>query len=165
MKDTQMESNDYIDLSLFASALRGDERGVNNRQTGRQWICTQVLLENMKMEEKKEITQQMEGVKLLRVIDKTLLRPRALCTVQKNVHVAAVVAHAAEQTVFLVDQLPGMIELDDATVVEDQDLVVVDDCLQTMGDCDDCAVAQFAEGFLDLGVCGVVDGGGCFVHH
>lgn len=58
-----------------------------------------------------------------------------------------------------------MVVLDNAAVVKDKDFVVVDDGLQSVCDCDDCAVAQFAEGLLDLGVGGVVDGCGCFIHH
>lgn len=58
-----------------------------------------------------------------------------------------------------------MIVLDDAAVVEDKNFVVIDDGLQTVCNCDDCAVAQFAESLLDLGVGGIIDGCGCFVHH
>lgn len=99
------------------------------------------------------------------VVDQALLRPGTLRPVKENVHITAVLAHAPEQATFAVDQVPGVLEFDDAPVVEDQDLVVVDNGLQAVRNRDDCAIVQFAQGLLDLGIGGVVDGGGGFVHH
>ena len=55
----------------------------------------------------------------LGVINQTLLNPGTLRSIEQHIHVAAVIAHAAEQAVFTVDQSPGVIELDDAAVVKD----------------------------------------------
>lgn len=101
----------------------------------------------------------------LGIIDKTLRGPGTLRAIQKNLHVPAVVAHAAEQAVFAVNQGPRVIELDDTAVVEDQDLVVIDDCLQAVGNGNDRAVAQLTQGLLNLGIGCIIDRGSSLVHH
>ena len=71
--------------------------------------------------------------------------------------------HAAEDASLLRDQIVWIAELDHRALVQDENLVVVDDGLQTMRDGDGC-VLDLADRLLDLGVGGVVDGCRSFVH-
>lgn len=65
----------------------------------------------------------------LGIVNQTALDPGALGSLHENVHVPTVIAHAAEETVLAIDQGPRMVELDDPAMIENQDLVVVNDCL------------------------------------
>ena len=81
----------------------------------------------------------------------------------EDFQVAAHLAHAMEHAIGLADEVERIAELDDLALVQDEDLVVVDDGLQAM--CDgEGSVFDLADGVLDPGVGGVVDGGSGFIH-
>lgn len=87
---------------------------------------------------------------LLGRLGKTLQLPRGL-------------AHAPEAAALLGDQGMRVAELDDLALVQHQDLVVVDDGLQTVRNGDGGVLNQ-ADRLLDLAVCRVVNRGCGFVH-
>lgn len=107
--------------------------------------------------EKEKIKKPLEPKQSSRVINKSLLRPSPFRPIKQNLHITTVITHTAESAIILVNESPRMIELDNAAVVKDQNLIVIDDSLQTMGDGDDSAAVELAERFLDFGIGGVVD--------
>ena len=64
---------------------------------------------------------------------------RLFSHLEQNLKVAGFLTHTPEDPVFLLDQIPWCIELCYFAFFQDEYFVVVYDCLQTMGDCDNCA--------------------------
>lgn len=95
-------------------------------------------------------------VVLININELMLSLPGFLSSLGQQFVFPARVTHAPEAAVLFLHQLPGVCVFYHGALVQDQHLVVVANCLETMGDGDDGA-SELADCVLDLAVCGVVD--------
>lgn len=78
------------------------------------------------------------------------LAPRLVGFRLEGFQLARRLAHGPEAALLL-DQIPGIAELNDFAFIQDEHLVVVDDCLQAVGDCNG-GVFDLADRLLNLGI-------------
>ncbi len=90
--------------------------------------------------------------------------PLLLGRFEEHIQLSAHLAHTSERAILIIDEFPRVRELNDLTLVQHKDFVVIDNCLQSMSDCDDSTAFEISEGVLDLGISRVVYRGCGFVH-
>ena len=120
------------------------------------------MLYSRKEKEQAKENERKED-ELCRIVNKLPGVVSLLRLTLEDFKVVAHLAHAVEDTIRLVDQVERIAELDNLALVQDEDLVIVDDGLQAMGD-GDRGILNLTDGLLDSGVGGVVDGSSRLVH-